>query len=316
MGYATFDDCLDNRYDIEPDCLRRMDASICTASDFLRAYSSDAELRSRVRATSQANIRWTLTGFAGHYYEHVARPVLERMIWRDGPEALVLTPLTLSTDSMDGEQYAHRMAARHGMVGPADLWEMKRRFQIEFLKGVGLLPHHQFLDLGCGTLRGGIPLIEYLDVGHYTGIDVRPAVLEEGQRELEEAGLVGRAPRLLCCTDLREFEAGQRFDVIWAFAVLIHLSDSVLDGALEAVARHLEPAGTFYATVNIGTWPEGSWQGFPIVSRTMEFYRQAVARHGLTLEDLGSLHSLGHVHPRLSEERQARQRMLAITHRT
>ena len=93
---------------------------------------------------------------------------------------------------MDDAQYASRMAARHGMVGPADLWEMKRRFQIEFLKGVGLQPHHHLLDLGCGTMRGGIPLIQYLDVGHYTGVDVRPAVLEEGCREIEENGLVGR----------------------------------------------------------------------------------------------------------------------------
>ncbi len=190
---------------------------------------------------------------------------------------------------------------------------MKRRFQIGFLKGVGLLPHHQFLDLGCGTLRGGIPLIEYLDVGHYTGIDVRPAVLEEGCRELEEAGLVGQAPRLLGCKDLREFDAGRRFDVIWAFQVLIHMHDSVLDGALGAVAKHLEPSGIFYATVNLDERPEGTWQGFPIVSRKIEFYQQAVALHGLRLDDLGSLNSLGHVHPRLSEKQQSFQRMLRIT---
>lgn len=214
-----------------------------------------------------------------------------------------------------GIQGSDKRAVRHGMVGPADLWHMKRRFQIQFLRSIGLLPHHQFLDLGCGNLRGGIPLIEYLDVGHYTGIDVRSFVLEEGHRELEEAALVGRAPRLLCCEDLHDFEAGQCFDVIWAFQVLIHMSDSVLDGALAAVGRHLESSGNFYASVNIGKRPEGSWQGFPIVSRTMEFYQQAVANHGLMLDDLGSLNSLGHIHPRLSEEQQSSQRMLRITSR-
>lgn len=219
-------------------------------------------------------------------------------------------------ETMDGVQRASRLAKRHGMVGPADLWEMKRRFQIQFLRRMGLLPHHQFLDLGCGTLRGGIPLIEFLDVGHYTGIDVRAAVLEEGRRELEEAELEDRMPRLLCCEDLHDFEAGQRFDVIWAFAVLIHMSDSVLDGALAFVARHLEPSGIFYATVHTGKRTEGSWQGFPTVTRPMEFYRQVVAHHGLTLEDLGALNSLGHIHPRLSEERQSGQRMLGITSRS
>lgn len=228
---------------------------------------------------------------------------------------LSTSPVTDPRDSMaDDVQYSSRMAARHGMVGPADLWEMKRRFQIEYLRSVGLLPHHQLLDLGCGTMRGGIPLIQYLDVGHYTGVDVRAAALEEGCREIEEAGLVGRQPQIFCCEDLREFQAGKRFDVIWAFAVLIHMSDSVLDGALEAVARHLEPAGIFYASVNIDERPEGTWQGFPIVSRVMSFYQEAVARHGLMLEDLGSLNSLGHIHPRLSEKMQACQRMLRISH--
>ena len=209
--------------------------------------------------------------------------------------------------------YASRMAARHGMVGPPDLWEMKRRFQFAFLKGAGLRPHHRLLDLGCGTLRGGIPLIEYLAVGHYTGVDVRPTVLQEGRRELEEAGLVGRAPRLVCCEDLRDFDDGRRFDVIWAFAVLIHMSDPVLDAALAAVARHIESSGVFYATVHIGERSERNWQGFPIVTRSIPFYEQAASRHGLSLCDIGSLNSLGHVHPRLSAERQACQRMLRIS---
>jgi len=49
---------------------------------------------------------------------------------------------------------------RHGLVGPARLWKMKRDFQIGFLKNFGLKPDNVLLDLGCGTLRGGIPIIE------------------------------------------------------------------------------------------------------------------------------------------------------------
>ena len=56
---------------------------------------------------------------------------------------------------------------RHAMVGPAKLWKMKRDFQIKFLKKSGLLPKHYLLDIGCGTLRGGIPFIEYLDEKKY-----------------------------------------------------------------------------------------------------------------------------------------------------
>ena len=67
---------------------------------------------------------------------------------------------------------------RHALVGPAHLWEMKRDFQIQFLKAMGMKPEHYLFDIGCGTLRGGIPLISYLHSGHYFGAEVRAEALE------------------------------------------------------------------------------------------------------------------------------------------
>ena len=190
---------------------------------------------------------------------------------------------------------------------------MKRRFQIDFLRGAGLMPHHRLLDLGCGTLRGGIPLIEYLAPGHYAGVEVRREVLDEGRQELTESGLAGREPQLVHCSRLAELDLGRTFDVAWAFAVLIHMDDRILDDAVAAVARHLTADGVFYATANVGAEPAGTWQGFPVVHREAGFYANVFGRHGLVLEDLGSLESFGHVHPRLPVEAQARQRMLKAT---
>ena len=67
---------------------------------------------------------------------------------------------------------------RHSLVGPPDLWEMKREFQIRFLRQAGLSPEHYLLDIGCGTLRGGIPLIDYLETGHYFGLESRQQGLD------------------------------------------------------------------------------------------------------------------------------------------
>jgi len=53
------------------------------------------------------------------------------------------------------------------MVGPPGVWKDCRDFQINFLRKMGLKTHHQVLDIGCGPLRGGIPLIRYLDAGNY-----------------------------------------------------------------------------------------------------------------------------------------------------
>jgi SAM-dependent methyltransferase len=187
-----------------------------------------------------------------------------------------------------------RAERRHALVGPARLWQVKRDFQIAFLRDHGLRPGDRLADIGCGTLRGGIPIIDYLDAGNYHGFEVRAHVLDEGRRELAASGLEHKRPVLAQCDDLGAVAFDERFDVIWGFSVLIHMSDDVLDRALAFVARHLAPAGVFYANVSFEARPDGQWQGFPVVHRPWEFYRDAAARHGLAVEQLGTLSSLGH----------------------
>lgn len=83
LGYATYDDCLDNSYDMVRNWLRRMEAAIASADAFLKAHARDSELRQRVRATNLANRRWTRGGFAQHYHDRFGRPLLERLTWAD-----------------------------------------------------------------------------------------------------------------------------------------------------------------------------------------------------------------------------------------
>ncbi len=191
--------------------------------------------------------------------------------------------------------FATRKQRRHALVGPLALWRQKRDFQIAFLRGQGLQPSHTLCDLGCGTLRGGIPIIDYLEAGNYTGIDVRAEVIEEARRELAEHHLEHKRPELIAAADLADLHLDRRFDVIWAFAVLIHMSDDVLDRALAFVAGHLAPDGRFFANVNLGERPSAHWRGFPVVWRPLGFYEAAAAAAGLEVTDLGEVRNFGHV---------------------
>lgn len=188
---------------------------------------------------------------------------------------------------------------------------MKRRFQIDFLKQHGLEPHHRLIDIGCGTLRGGIPLIRLLDKGHYTGIEVREDVLELGRDELREAGLERKEPNLIHSQGLSSLELDNKADTVWAFSVLIHMDDDALNGCLTFVSKHLQPHGSFYSNVNIGEADNGNWQGFPVVHRPMAWYVQTAERFGLVPTDVGSLLELGHDDGR--PEPQSR-RMLKFVH--
>lgn len=198
---------------------------------------------------------------------------------------------------------------RHGLVGEVELAEMKRQFQIAFLKSRGLKPADKLLDLGCGTLRGGIPLIQYLDTGNYFGIEVRPGVLVEAKKELRENNLDYKIPTLLEQKDASSYLTDIKFDFIWAFSVLIHMSDDILRNTMEFVSRHLADKGTFFANVNIGEEDNGEWQGFPVVTRLLTFYKQEAARCKLEVEAIGSLKSLGHIS---KKGRQDQQIMLKV----
>jgi len=53
----------------------------------------------------------------------------------------------------------------------------------------GLAPHHVLLDIACGSLRGGVHFIPYLEPGNYLGIDKEAELIQLGRREELPAGL-------------------------------------------------------------------------------------------------------------------------------
>lgn len=172
---------------------------------------------------------------------------------------------------------------------------MKRDFQIAFLTEAGLKPEHYLLDIGCGTLRGGIPVIRYLKEGRYFGVDVRPEVLEEARKELQVEKLTSKNPVLTCTPTISLLDLGRTFNYVWAFSVLFHMTDKTLDDCFAFAQRHLEPHGAFYANVNIGANPPKVWKGFPVVWRTLASYERLGGAHALSVEDIGPLSAFGHV---------------------
>lgn len=202
-----------------------------------------------------------------------------------------------------------RPSTRHALVGLPHLWAMKRRFQFEFLISHGLQREHRLLDIGCGTLRGGIPLIEYLKPGHYVGVEARAAVLEEGRKELAEAGLEHKHPLLIHAANPAQVELEVPVDVAWAFSVLFHMPDEVVRACLGLIAGGLTECGEFYANVILGDRHEDQWQGFPVVSRPRESYEGWAASYGLIVNDIGTLETLGH----RTGSSQDQQMMLRLT---
>jgi SAM-dependent methyltransferase len=128
------------------------------------------------------------------------------------------------------------------------MWEEMGRHQLDFLVGQGLRPGDRLLDVGCGSLRGGLHLIGYLDPGGYYGIDTSPLLLAAGRRELVAAGLEARRPTLLEDSDFAFGRFGTTFDVLLAQSLFSHLPINSIQRCLIEAVRVLRPDGCFYAT--------------------------------------------------------------------
>ena len=172
-------------------------------------------------------------------------------------------------------------------------WDEHRRFQLQQIKAEGLLPGSRVLEIGCGPLTLGIPLIEFLNRGNYTGIDVRPTVLNIAHAQLSKANLADKNPQLLFSDSFGKQELDdESFDIVWSFSVLYHLTDELLDACFKQVARRMRKTGVYIANINV-EMQSSTWLEFPFNQRDVSFYGQAAKRHGLKMTQLGKLKTLG-----------------------
>lgn len=135
--------------------------------------------------------------------------------------------------------------------GVGGRWEELGELQFRFLVERGLLPEHTLLDVGCGSLRGGVHAIAYLESGHYVGIEKEASLLDAGRDiELPRAGLTGKRPQLHVTGhfDLDWLDPEVAFDFALAQSVFTHLRPGLIDECLRRVLPRLKPDGVFFAT--------------------------------------------------------------------
>lgn len=106
--------------------------------------------------------------------------------------------------------------------GGAAHFAQRGEFQLALLRHLGLARDDRLLDVGCGPLRGGLPLIRFLAPGHYRGVDANASLIEAAHHELGNAGLADARPRVTELADFALATIDERFDVVLLFSVLNH----------------------------------------------------------------------------------------------
>jgi ubiquinone/menaquinone biosynthesis C-methylase UbiE len=128
------------------------------------------------------------------------------------------------------------------------MWEEIGKLQFNFLLEKGLKPEHYLLDVGCGSLRGGIHFIGYLEPDHYFGTDISKELLDAGKDELEKLGLSCKNPVLANDGDFDFRSLHREFDFALAQSVFTHLPLNSIIKCIMNMEKALVRGGRFYAT--------------------------------------------------------------------
>lgn len=167
-----------------------------------------------------------------------------------------------------------------------------RHFMLLFL--LGLREHHRVLDFGCGSLRSGRLLIQYLLTDRYYGIDPNRWLFDAAiEQELGRSVLEVKRPRFDDNAECRLDVFGVPFDFIHAHSIFTHAPRAMIRAFLSNLPGSLAPEG-----IVVGTWVQGSddyqgdeWAYPQTVTYRLETFRELVESAGF------SLHLLRWPHP-------------------
>ncbi len=129
------------------------------------------------------------------------------------------------------------------------LWDEMGELQLRFLRSHGMRPEHRLLDVACGALRGGVKFVDYLEPGHYYGIDINESLVEAGYQHELSPEQRERLPRAnLRATDRFECDFGVPFDFAIAQSLYTHVSLNHIRLCLHRLGTVMPPGGRFFAT--------------------------------------------------------------------
>ena len=127
-------------------------------------------------------------------------------------------------------------------------WSEIGQLQFDFMVKQGLQPHHRLLDIGCGCLRGGIGLIDYLETSNYYGLDINQSLIKAAWYEVKLAQLEAKNPQLLVSEQFEIEKFEQQFDYMLSVSLFSHLPMNIIIRCLAAVQQNLTPEGKYYST--------------------------------------------------------------------
>ena len=128
-----------------------------------------------------------------------------------------------------------------GFVGREEQYDLIGAMQFNLLTALGLRDYHNFLDIGCGSLRGGRLFIPYLNQGCYHGIEPEKWLIEAGiNNEIGQNMIDIKKPKFVHSFDFPVDAFGVKFDFIMAQSILTHTPQDQILKCMRNVKQNLD----------------------------------------------------------------------------
>lgn len=168
----------------------------------------------------------------------------------------------IDTDALEKaivESKSLRPGADHyrAYVGPPAQYDFMGATQFNLLTGLGLREEHRLLDLGCGSLRAGKFLIQYLLPDRYFGVEPNSWLWQDAlKNEIGDAIAPIKKPTFFAIDDFTLNDIStDSIDAAVAQSIYSHAGADVVLRSLKAVAKVLKPEGQFLFTALTETTP-------------------------------------------------------------
>jgi hypothetical protein len=189
---------------------------------------------------------------------------------------------------------------KHPTLGPHENLTPERlesgRFELHELIARGVRPDDTFVDYGCGTLRLGVLLIEYLEPGRYFGLDIDERILAVGREQLSAELVAAKRPVLevISPESLRRV-AARPPRWVCSKGVLQHVPPGQLDDYFQSLSILIHAGATGFVNARLGpkckrTAPE-TWD------HAFDRLQAGAAKFGMTLERVRPIEELDKVRP-------------------
>ncbi len=134
--------------------------------------------------------------------------------------------------------------------GPRKRFIAAGRCQLEILLAHGLTPDDFVLDVGCGALRGGWWVINFLRPGRYFGIEPNRTMLDAGKEVMLGEELLAEKKPNFSNNDNFDFSVfGQKFDFVIGRSIWTHASKSQIQDMLQSFKQCSNTSGCFLTSI-------------------------------------------------------------------